>query len=345
MFSIREFSQALSDFFKKFPIQLKCNATPALVELVRGYNDRKKALVESVIKKDNLNNQLYALKAFAQAVDDCSKIFSKRAFFNGKELFPLPFDDSNISNIHQQCLNDELINKDVSRIWCLLYYFKMFQSEESNITNYLPIETSFFYNWHDSTSYVDNKEIADIFGRLLFQESCKSDSISKRTLHTIKNLTQEEALLFKKLSCYILDSYLIVPVNEIANNNNAFNYSDILKLIDAQLIVGQETVSSSGISSDCTSVIVDTKKFVIVFDTARNINTDRFISGYKLTRAGIDLYNSIDIEPVTTIHLAYFSNAINSNYPGIVKKTSLYNSGIDINNITKYTPLYVVKSC
>lgn len=70
----------------------------------------------------------------------------------------------------------------------------------------IPIDQDWIYRFFDYAKGISNEEMQKAWGRILAGEIKSPGTFSLRTLETIKNMSQEEALLFNKLSKFVIST-------------------------------------------------------------------------------------------------------------------------------------------
>ncbi|QNF18240.1 DUF2806 domain-containing protein [Aeromonas jandaei] len=92
------------------------------------------------------------------------------------------------------------------------------------------ISNDFFNRWRNEAKLIDNEYTQKIWGLILSEEIKSPDSISLRTLDTLKNLSQYEAELFNTMGNYIVFGSFILTGEHI-------DESHIKTLVDAGLCI------------------------------------------------------------------------------------------------------------
>ncbi|MFM5393077.1 DUF2806 domain-containing protein [Aeromonas veronii] len=130
---------------------------------------------------------------------------------------------------HAMLLSNKISNDEVSNITnCAKYAV----NELLNVT--LPpdkeISKSFFNRWRNEAKLIDDEDTQKIWGLILSEEVKEPESISLRTLDTLKNLGKYEAELFDSMGNYIVFGSSLLTGDHI-------DESHIKTLVDAGLCI------------------------------------------------------------------------------------------------------------
>ena len=157
-----------------------------------------------------------------------------------------------------------------------------------------------FFN---SVEDISNDQMQKIWGKILAGEIKKPHTFSLRTLGILKNLTQEEADLFKRVSPYVfscpgndektfVDYFLPAPglLGSDTLHKHGIPFSDILVLSEAGLVNHNPIISiSMHLNQQETDFIIGSKNSIEFYngsDSAVRLSH----SAYILTEAGKELF-------------------------------------------------------
>lgn len=156
-----------------------------------------------------------------------------------------------------------------------------------------PIDKDFLLKYLNDGSTISNEDIQDIWVKLLVQKNKKPNSISKRTLDIVKNLSSEEANVFEKIAKYALKNGAISK--ELLESNFKFAFDNISLLQDIGLI------KSSDLLEQHFKLRIGNNNFPEEGDALLNIQNndlkeeDIFFGCYMLTAEGLELKNALNI--------------------------------------------------
>lgn len=202
----------------KADLQPVINSTPSalnkLFELLFGINYAKKKHTIEMIE--------------AQTIKDKAAVSNGTAIFNVEEkkleLLNNRAENETTSLIENTVSNDEITNI----LRCAKY------SAAELIDSELPIDKeiskNFFNRWRNEAKLIDDEYAQSIWGRILAEEIKHPETISLRTLDTLKNLSKSEAELFNQMGNYVVFNASLVTGTHISE-------SQIKTLVEAGLAV------------------------------------------------------------------------------------------------------------
>lgn len=161
--------------------------------------------------------------------------------------------------------------------------------EEDNVSK-KPVDKDWILRFFNSIEDISNEEMQKIWGKVLAGEIKKPNTFSLRTLEILKNLTQEEAQSFAKISEFIMryeNAYFIPSADELLKKFSIF-YGRILMLEECGLVN-----SSSNYLSD-KKFYIKTNTLICCFESFKDINQEVGVYCYKITEAGKELLKIIE---------------------------------------------------
>jgi len=168
---------------------------------------------------------------------------------------------------------------------------------ETNVSKE-PVETDWILRFFNCIEDISNEDMQEIWGKILAGEVKKPNTYSYRTLETLKNLTQSEALLFEQISQYVFTNNIIymLPNDEECLNECGINYASILKLIECNLITPSSTATYVSKLEKGKRVGLWSNGYIILFEneTENTINIKESI--YVLSEVGIQLFRTINVD-------------------------------------------------
>lgn len=183
-----------------------------------------------------------------------------------------------------------------------------------NVSNE-PVDKDWISRFFNCVEDASNEDLQRIWGKILAGEIKKPKSFSKRTLDVVKNLSQQEAQIFEKISKYVLHTFedetkiesvfvLSGMFNKSKNEDVDVIYKEILVLKDAGLIsLTHGTVLSFDFDSgEIDSLFCHNKEIRIKNNTKSKVSI--MIHPYILTDAGKELVEVLyDNEQVSMAYL------------------------------------------
>lgn len=202
----------------KADLQPVIDSTPGalnkLFELVFGVNYAKKKHTIEMIE--------------AQIIKDKAAVSNGTAIFNIEEkkleLLNNSTENEATSLIENTVSNDEI--KNILR--CAKY--SATELIDSEIPVDKEISKDFFNRWRNEAKLIDDEYAQSIWGRILAEEIKHPETISLRTLDTLKNLSKSEAELFNQMGNYVVFNTSLVTGSHISE-------SQIRTLVESGLVV------------------------------------------------------------------------------------------------------------
>lgn len=144
---------------------------------------------------------------------------------------------------------------------------------------------------------VSSTEMQYVWGKILAGEIKRPGSFSLRTLDTIRNLSQREAMVFQKMLPLIIEGggdYFITSKSSIYTEYDV-TYDDIMLLDECGLIVSDGMISST-ITISTDSIIMHNKNLALLAENVKHEKSFTF-GLHSLTNAGKELLHILNYEP------------------------------------------------
>ena len=156
------------------------------------------------------------------------------------------------------------------------------------------------YDWHtrfyEACGNISDDEIQEIWAAVLSGEIRKPGSYSLRTLDCLRNITKEEAKLFKRIcDCSIrIGRTVFLPRFGGIMEKNGITYDDVIKMDDCGLL-NSNFGMSSGVTVDSTYRILhfDDSEVLLVKLREGSANNRLTFRQYLFTAAGKELYSVV----------------------------------------------------
>lgn len=148
-----------------------------------------------------------------------------------------------------------------------------------------PVEKDWMTRFLNIAEEISDKDMQDIWGRILAGEIKKPKSYSLRTLEVMRNMSKEEALLLMKASTFQ------VALDLISTEQFALSLMEQISLEDIGVVCGEELVRTLTIPSSGTiSFELNRKARINVYAPA---GAKIKLRGLKLTKAGQEIFTLI----------------------------------------------------
>lgn len=202
-----------------------------------------------------------------------------------------------------------------------------------------PVEQGWISSFFDSISNVSDEDLQKLWGRILAGEIIQPKSYSLRTLETIKNLSREEAELFKRVAPLVTqlegDFFLTSEVGIL--KKYGVSYDDILSLDECGLLNSNGMVSVTCNFSDGESIVLSNQSKLLLIKRIQSAMETISLGVFGLTRAGKELYSIMDLQPNDSFLCDYADN-IEKDNKGLISITlhqmySVSSAGVEYDDI------------
>lgn len=186
--------------------------------------------------------------------------------------------------------------------------------KKQNVQN--SVDKDFMLKYLDEGALISNSDIQEIWAKLLISKSTNEQSVSKRTLDIVKDLTSDEAIIFENVASLVHYSGIIEK-----ESCNEISFLDLSRLVDIGLLktMGLTNKISINKNSSYQAVLKDT---VLIIENTTSNDIKIEYECYVLSVEGIQLANSLNIG-MSIQEQIKFANFIKSKSSEI--KTHLYN--------------------
>ena len=186
---------------------------------------------------------------------------------------------------------------------------------ETSVSNE-PVDPDWTIRFFNSVEDVSNEEMQKLWSRVLAGEVKQPNSFSIRTLEKLKNISQAEALIFRKLTgcCFYDSDEVVFPYDQETNSQYGISGRDIIILSDCGLVDSTPVRLNPFIHND-SSFYVHNGNIVGVFCSRDKMNNKTDYRIQRLTDSGTELFKIIDISPNNQWfieYLTYMSSYIGS---------------------------------
>lgn len=159
-----------------------------------------------------------------------------------------------------------------------------------------PVSQDWMSRFFNSVEDISNEKMQEIWGHILAGEIRSPNTYTYRTLECLRNITQQEAEVFLRVTALALrssETYFIMTDNDLLNKYNVY-FSDVLKLEECGLMNAQ-TLSLTLAPSTEQSLIFNSKYIGLIREEKPNAQKIK-LSIFAFTGSGIQLMNAIQPE-------------------------------------------------
>lgn len=159
-----------------------------------------------------------------------------------------------------------------------------------------PVNDDWISRFFDIVKNVSTDDMQYIWGKILAGEITQPGSFSMRTLDTIRNISQSEAMAFQRVVPLVMRSgsdFLISSKKEILNQHGV-TYEDIMLLDECGLVVSSGTLSLNLTIPVGEKTHIRTETLVAIIESTSSKQEKVSIAVYSLTKAGRELYSILD---------------------------------------------------
>lgn len=160
-----------------------------------------------------------------------------------------------------------------------------------------PVDDDWINRLLNNAKEVSSETMQFIWGKILAGEVAAPGSFSKRTLDTIRNLSQSEAQAFQAVAPLVFhaerDSF--ITANHDILKSYGVRYEDCMLLDECGLLVQSMGVSINFVMAKGDPGYLHTKTLSAVIEAKSEVENTYSLSIYSLTRAGRELYRILDI--------------------------------------------------
>lgn len=191
--------------------------------------------------------------------------------------------------------------------------YQLLEGEEDVEDN--PVEQDWTMRFFNCVEDVSNEKMQEIWSKILAGEVKKTGSFSMRTLETLKNISQKEAEMFKKLMPFLLNynGVIFLLNDDEINRKYKVYYGEILILEDCGLISSNGSVTIKiTVSGDNGANIYNNNCLLKISKTSEK--EEKISVGiYKLTQAGKELFEILNSDSNDNYFMDFVDKLFNKN--------------------------------
>lgn len=196
-----------------------------------------------------------------------------------------------------------------------------------------------FLRFFESASNVSNEDMQELWATILAGEITNPGSFSLRTLDTVYNMSQNEAVIFLEASKIIIDdSFFFSSMGDVGQEiNEQYGYNnDVLRLFEEIGLVNGLRMESALELNPGESGGFTNGKHLLLFTPKGEESISLRYTCYNLTLVGHQLYSAVheDIEDYS--YLYDLGKAIQNKYPSL--KVSLHPTSDTDEDVVSYEP-------
>lgn len=299
----------MTEEFSPVKFDVTLDATESANTVTQGFRKGVGKLFNVMLGKRVANVEYFQKLTAAQAEKDCLAIASGQAEFRDQGLIPIsalpPVQNPMLQIEAEQEMRNLAGNL---RAACVA----LADTPDEDISDE-DIEPDFFARWRREAKAISNEEVQKIWGKLLAEEMKSPSSISFRTLDVVKNLSRAEAELFCEVAMFVINgNFLVCPQQNTETVYREF-YRKVTTLLECGLVstaAGQTRYPSQIGLTGSEKLAAIMRGYYIVNHTP---NKKIVFSGSLLTRAGIELYNIAEFDPMPKTYFKDFYKCIEDN--------------------------------
>ena len=154
-----------------------------------------------------------------------------------------------------------------------------------------------FMNFYEAVGNVSDEKMQDLWARILSQEVDEGNSISLKTIDTIKNMRKSDAELFEKISAYAVTdgNKCYVPSSKEFLNKYGIQYSDILLLNEYGMIYNDATLSFNIVIGEEHRLVLMNNKIAISAKCCNGLAKKLSVGVYPYTSVGNSINKVLNI--------------------------------------------------
>jgi len=246
-------------------------------------------LFMALFGKRYVNNKRHEALTVAQLEKELKAIACGDANFDSKTGQLIPKEQSNYlpTNIEDAVIHEKNCNEAVNILKCSKTAFdtlldKPAQEDEQEF----PYE--FFSHWRETAKLVTDEQLQTMWGNILAEEIAEPQSISLKTLETLRVLSKYDIQNFQQLCKYVVNDEIVIHFSNEATHVQKDFYSRLVDLGLCSNVVSTFATQITTESIDQNRYKLVYGNYVIVFP--RKID---FYYHYELTFVGKELYRII----------------------------------------------------
>ena len=159
-----------------------------------------------------------------------------------------------------------------------------------------PVQEEWINRFFNIVGEISSDDLKTIWSKILSEELKKPGKCSIRTLENLRNISRDEAVIFKKISNYIIkydDELYYLPNEDELLQSIDINYGEILKLDEAQLI------NSSALISAVLNFDENIKEISLIYNDKiifcnKEEKCEIRLKAYTLTETGRSIFDIIN---------------------------------------------------
>ena len=160
-----------------------------------------------------------------------------------------------------------------------------------------PVDPDWTMRFFNSVEDVSDEEMQKIWGRVLAGEVRQPKSFSMRTLEKLKNISQAEALLFKKLlsCCFFCKKIALLPKINKLLFKHGFSLTDVLTLEDCGLIQASSGINLNVSPKNTQNAHIHNRNILGTISFKSETKNKTVIPARRLTDSGSELLRITDV--------------------------------------------------
>lgn len=187
-----------------------------------------------------------------------------------------------------------------------------------------PVQEEWINRFFNIVGEISNDHLKTIWSRILSEEIKEPGKCSMRTLDSLRNISRDEAEIFKKISNYIIEyqGVYYLPNEKSLLEYANIDYGEILKLDEASLINSTSSVSAVlKFDESVKKKYLTYNKNIIICD--KDEKSEIHLQAYPLTEVGRNIFDILSPDYDKEYFEKYIDiikSEMNISYSEIIKK-------------------------
>lgn len=194
--------------------------------------------IKRVAKAEAIAEQFKNLLS-SQTESDIKDLRSGKKYFNAKNSKLLPIaDDTEISTEAMLISNEyvKILCKSQNVANAIKIAIEQLENESEPTITEEPINQDWLNEWGEHAGFVSDKEMQQLWGKILAGEIKNPGSFSLRTMQLLRNLSKDEANLIHKCLNYSINGFIIKDIVGYTDQNS-ISLENIIKLNEIGVLV------------------------------------------------------------------------------------------------------------
>lgn len=189
--------------------------------------------------------------------------------------------------LHQEIAKQENIDSVIS--------YGITEIEKETTVSEKKVETDWILRFMNSVEDISDVNMQELWGKILAGEVKQPSTYSFRTLNILKNISNEEAKTFEKITPFVIAitiNFFIDSRQSILDKYN-IDFRDLLLLEECGLIKTADLTLSYNLEKDGKPIIIYNSEVIGVISNIQDKVEEVSLNTYQLTEVGIQLFKTL----------------------------------------------------